>query len=111
MNVKKWNKKKKEGESNKTNEVNFWLTIYAYFDQRYVIALKSYYYYYYYYLKKRKFIIITITISSVLKITITIILLLLKFIRLKTNRMNAAVCLSVKRREKALSSLYYEETN
>ena len=63
--------------------------------------------------KKRKFIIITITISSVLKITITIILLLLllKFIRLKTNRMNAAVCLSVKRREKALSSLYYEETN
>ena len=53
------------------------------------------------------------TISSVLKITITIILLLLllKFIRLKTNRMNAAVCLSVKRREKALSSLYYEETN
>ena len=51
--------------------------------------------------KKRKFIIITITI----------ILLLHKFIRLKTNRMNAAVCLSVKRREKALSSLYYEETN
>ena len=44
-------------------------------------------------------------------ITIILLLLLLKFIRLKTNRMNAAVCLSFKRREKALSSLYYEETN